>query len=126
MALAWGITPGRCCSVSFDIGIRPDRLTAAGVGWVLFPYSLVYLIEVSGIYWRIFWIVVSTGESFLGTLFVLKVSDLVSFRSSMKLTSYDQEPVLERLLKCRFSETEGQRSFSNSPRLVHKTLLSFV
>jgi hypothetical protein len=50
MALAWGITPGRCCSVSFDIGIRPGRLTAAGVGWVLFPYSLVYLIEVSGIY----------------------------------------------------------------------------
>ena len=50
MALAWGITPGRCCSVSFDIGIRPGRLTAAGVGWVLFPYSLVYLIEVSGTY----------------------------------------------------------------------------
>jgi hypothetical protein len=75
---------------------------------------------------RIFWIVVSTGESFLCTLLVLKVCVLLSLRYIINLTYYDQEHVLERLLKCRFSETEGQRSFSNSPRLVHKTLLSFV
>ena len=40
---------------------------------VLFPYSLVYLIEISGIYWRIFWIDNLIGRVDFWCKFVLRV-----------------------------------------------------